>query len=105
MQNEEKEKMYQKIRDSFEEFLVNADGSPIGNDAESVSLRLVNKKMIVVSDNLICLKLHGKSLDGKAIENNAISKFCEYRVQKLNLWIYFDMDKSSNNGVAINMLQ
>ena len=38
--------MRQKIRDSCEEFSVTVDGSHIGNDAEAMSLMLVNKKTL-----------------------------------------------------------
>ena len=71
--------MSQNVRDSFEEFSITIDGSPIGNDTEAVSLRLVNKKMRAVSGDLISLKTCGKKLDGQATSNNVTSELRDYR--------------------------
>ena len=44
IQKEEKDKIVKKINERFDEFSTTIDGSPIGNEAEAVSLTLANKK-------------------------------------------------------------
>ena len=73
MLNDEKGFIRKKIAESYKEFSTTIDGSPIGNDAEAMSLRLVNKKTKKVSENLMSVKMYGKKLDGPAIANNAIT--------------------------------
>ena len=55
IQKEEKDKIRLKTSESYEQFSVTIDGSPIGNDAQAMSIRLVSKKNKRVSDNLLSL--------------------------------------------------
>ena len=102
---EEKASIMKKISDSYREFSTTIDGSPIGNDAEAMSLRLVNKRTKKVSENLISVKLHAKKLDGMAIANNAVTSLREYGINRFNYWVYNSMDRAGSNGVAVKELK
>ena len=65
----------------------------------------MNKKTISFSDNLISLKLHGKKLDVQAMANNVVNELRDYGIQHFKRWIYFNMYRAVNNGVAIKILQ
>ena len=74
-----------KISKSYREFSTTIDSSPIGNDAEAMSLRLVNQRTKKVSKNLRSVKLCTKKLDGIAIANNAVTLLSEYSVNRFFL--------------------
>ena len=43
--SKEKDVIHKKIEDSYDEFSVMIDGSPMGKNVETILIRLVNKKM------------------------------------------------------------
>ena len=101
----EKELIRNEINESYDEFAVTIDGSPIGDDAEAISLRLVNKNTKKVKDFIISIKLHKKKLNGLAIANNAITELRDYGITQFRGMVYISMDRAGNNGVALKCLK
>ena len=63
VRKEKRDFMQKKINESYSEFPIIIDGSPVGNDAEAILLRSMKKKTKIVSDNLILLKIYSKKLN------------------------------------------
>ena len=105
VRSDERKLIKDMIGESYKEFSLTVDGSPIGNDAEAITLRLVNKITKKVSDVIISVKLYGKKLDGQAIANNVITELGEYGITNFRYWVYCSMDRAGNNGVAIKQLK
>ena len=62
-----KEEIAEMIKESYKEFALTIDGSPVGDDAEAVCIQLIRKIDLKVSDRLLSLKLHNQKLSGKKI--------------------------------------
>ena len=105
VRKEEKDFICNEINASYDKFAVTIDGSPIGDDAEAISLRLVSKKTKMVKDYIIFIKLYRKKLNGLAIANNTITELRDYGITKLRGIVHISMDCAGNNGVAIKCLK
>ena len=52
------------IDNSYDEFSLTIDGSPIGDDAEDFCISLIRNSGFKVTDLLLSLKLHDQKLSG-----------------------------------------
>ena len=64
IKKEEKEKMRKLIKECHEVFSATFNGSPIGDDAEAIAIRLVHRKTKKVIDIITSIKLCGRTLTG-----------------------------------------
>ena len=93
------------IKDSYKEFSTTIDGLPIGNNTEAITMHLVNKITKKVSNIIIFIKLCNKKLYGQAIANNVVTELYDYIITSFRYWVYYSIDRASNNEVAINQLK
>lgn len=105
IKQEEKEKMRKLIEDCYDEYSVTFDGSPIGDDAEAIALRLVHRKTKKAIDVIISIKLYGKKLTGLQIANNVIAELKECGINQFAGWRCAGVDRAGANGVAVKALE
>ena len=93
------------INESYKEFTLTIDGSPVGDDAEAICIRLIRKKNLKVIDLLLSLKLYNQKPSGEQIAKNVIIALREHGYADLSGWRVVIMDRAGNNGVALKDLQ
>ena len=73
-----KQEIAEMIKESYKEFALTIDGSPVGDDTEAVCIRLIRKSDLKVSDRLLSLKLHNQKLSGEQIAKDVVLALREH---------------------------